>query len=227
MRPVFGILLVAVLAAPPAAAQDAPIVSLAPGDPARWDVAGYAGWRGTNKSDVAPEWDEWYDTASFGASTGYYWNPHVKLELDLSTTTEGGVFVQEQVAPPDVPVPLPSPFFRYGEHRFRNTTLSGGLVYQFAENTWFHPFVGGGVETVRERARLELEEQVFCVRVPCTPVRLPVQTSVSYRALPFASAGFKWYMTERAFIRSDIRSTFSSANVVDAVTWRIGIGADF
>lgn len=223
MRPAAGAVIVAaLLIVPPAAAQDAPIVSLTPESPARWDVAGYAGWRATNKSDVAPEWDEWYDTASFGASAGYLWTRHLKVEFDGSTTTEGGLFVQEQLVPGN------GPFFRFGEHRFRTTSVSGGLLYQFGENAWFHPFVGGGVETIREDARLELQEQFPCNRAPCDPVQpLPVEESVSYMARPFAAVGFKWYMTERAFVRSDVRTAFSTGTVVDAVIWRIGIGADF
>jgi opacity protein-like surface antigen len=222
MRSINGLLLAVILTASSAAAQDAPIVSLAPGDPARWDAAVYAGWRGVDKSDIAPEWNEWYEAASFGASAGYYWTPHLKIELDVSATTDGTVLVQEQIVVPGAPFPL----FRYGEHRFRSTSVSGGALYQFAENTWFHPFVGGGVESVRERALLTVQEQPLCQRVPCAPVPLPGETSISYRARPFAAAGFKWYMTERAFFRSDIRSTFSTAGA-EAVTWHAGIGVDF
>lgn len=224
MRPVYGFLLAAVLASAPAAAQEAPIVSLAPDEPARWDVAASTGWRGGNKADIAPEWDEWYDAATFDVSLGYSWTAHVKTEFGLSTTTTGSVFVDEEIVVPGQTAPV----FRYGERQFRSTLASGALVYQFGENAWFHPFVSGGIEVARERARLELDEQVFCVRLPCTPAPLPVvEPSVSYRALPFSAAGFKWYMTERAFVRSEVRAAFSSSNVVDAVTWRVGIGADF
>ncbi len=222
MRLISGLLLTAIFTVPSAAAQDAPLVSLAAADPARWDAAGYAGWRGVNKSDIAPEWDQWYDAASFGASAGYFWTPHLKIEVDLSATTEGAVFVQEQVVVPGELFPL----FRYGEHRFRSASVSGAVLYQFAENAWFHPFAGAGVEGVRESGRLVLQEQPPCQRAPCLPVPLQTETSVSHRARPFATAGFKWYMTERTFFRSEIRSTFSTDGA-DAVLWRAGIGVDF
>ena len=223
MRPSIGILLAVLLTAPPAAAQDAPIVSLAPLDPARWDAAGYFGWRGGNKSDIAPAWDQWYDAASFGGSAGYYWTSHLKLDLDLSATGDGEVFVQEEIPFPGSPLPV----FRYGEHRFRTLTVSGALLYQFAENTFFHPFIGVGIEAVREHAELEFQDQFPCGRLPCIPGEPRRDATVSYRAMPFVSAGFKWYMTERSFIRSDVRSAFSTGRGVDQVTWRIGIGADF
>lgn len=222
MRSISGLLLAVVLTASPVAAQVAPIVSLAADNPARWDAAGYAGWRGVNKSDVAPEWDEWADAASFGVSGGYYWTAHLKIELDLSTTAEGAVPLQEQFIVPGEPFPR----FRYGEHRFRSTSISGGVLYQFGENTWFHPFIGGGIEGVHESARLIVQEPLPCQRVPCAPAPLPAVTSVSNRARPYGTGGFKWYMTERAFFRTDIRSTLSTDGA-DAVTWRAGIGIDF
>ena len=218
-----GLLVAAFLIARPAAAQEAPVVSLVPAEPARWDVAGHFGWRGGNKSGIAPEWDEWYDAAYFGGSVGYYWTTHLKLDLDLSTTADGEVAVQEQIFLPGIPGPI----FRYGENGFTATTVSGALLYQFGENTWFHPFLGGGIEAVRERSELDFQDQFPCARLPCAPAPGRRDVSVSYRAMPFVSTGFKWYMTERAFIRSDVRSGFSVDRGVDHVTWRIGVGADF
>src|SRR5688500_4925295 len=81
----------------PAAAQDQSVVSLVPENLARWDVAGHVGWLGVNKSEIAPEWNEWYDAGSFSASVGFYWTRHLKIELDVSTTTEADVFSQEQI----------------------------------------------------------------------------------------------------------------------------------
>src|SRR5688572_2915889 len=137
-----AVLLAALLTAAIASAQNRPIVSLAPENPPRWDVAGHADWFGGNASDVRFDGGDWYSAASLGASTGYYWTPHVKVEADVSTTTEGKVFVYQQVAQQGL-------FSRYGDRHIRSTSASGGLAYQFLENLWFHPFVGGGVEVVR------------------------------------------------------------------------------
>src|SRR5688572_32440149 len=83
-----ALVLAACLTTSLAAAQDAPTVVLSPADPSRWDAAVHVGWLGENKSEIAPNWNQWYDAASFGASAGYYWTPHLKLDVELGTTTK-------------------------------------------------------------------------------------------------------------------------------------------
>lgn len=222
MKPVVLLLLAIALGASPAGAQGPPAVDLTAENPARWDAAGLTGWFGGNKEEHGADWDDWYDAATFGASVGYYWTPHLKLDLDLSTTTEGHVFVEEQFLFPGAPFPL----VRYGEHRFTATTASAAALYQFFENVWFHPFAGGGLEAIRERSRAALQEQTVCVRGPCAPIPMPGETDVAYAVRPFATVGFKLYMSERAFIRSDVQTTFSTRGV-ETARWRAGIGVDF
>ena len=137
MRWLSGALIAVCLAAQPAGAQDRPIVTLAATDPPKWDAAGHIGWRATDKSGVAAEWNEWASAASFGVSVGYHWTAHLKTELDLATTTTSDVYVQTTVVTP------PTVLFRSGEYHFRASSLSGLFLYQFGENAWFHPFVGG------------------------------------------------------------------------------------
>ncbi len=79
----------------PAAAQDQLVTTFVPDAQRRWDAAWFVGWRGVDKSEVAPEWDEWYDVAAFSASAGHYLTPHVKIDLDVSTTTTGRVYGQQ------------------------------------------------------------------------------------------------------------------------------------
>jgi opacity protein-like surface antigen len=198
-------------------------VSLAPDNPSRWDAAGLAGWLAVNKSDIAPDWNDWPDAARFEVSAGYYLTGHLKLELEASTTAEGRSSVQSNFVIPGQPFPA----FRFGEHSFRQTAAGISVNYQFFENTWFHPFLGIGVEGVRERARTEIREQVLCPdRVVCAPLPLPTQIVVQHAARPFVTGGFKWYVTERAFVRSDLRAGFSTDGR-EAVVWRTGLGVDF
>ena len=49
---------------------------------------------------------------------------------------------------------------------------------------------------------------------------------VSYAVRPFATVGFKLYVSERAFIRSDVQTTFSTRGV-ETARWRAGMGVDF
>ena len=212
-----GLTTACVLYATLAAGQDGPAVSLSAPDPARWDAAAYAGWTGSDRTAAGATFDQWSDAASFGASAGYYWTPHAKLELQYAGTTWGEVFVQQSIE---------GGLFRFGQQRLRSDHLMATLHYQFFENTWFHPFAAAGVAGTRESIRLELTEQRICPPLPCIAVPLPRESSVSHYARPFVGTGFKWYFSERGFIRSDIRVLFATAGR-GGVQWHTGIGFDF
>jgi hypothetical protein len=184
-----------------ALAQDAPRVSLAPAASPRWDVSAEAGWLGSNKSRVAPDWNDWIDVAAGGAALGYYVTPHLRSELRFSFSGEGR-FYEEQ---PLERVPgLPYPVYRPREHRIRTQTLSGGLAWQFFENGWFHPSLGGGFDIVNERE---------------------AGAGSTRHVRPFAATGFKWYVNERAFTRTDVRVSFAGGDAAQ-VTWTAGFGVD-
>ena len=207
-------------------AQTTGTVTLAPERPARWDVAGYAGWLGVDKSEVVDNgWNDWYDAAAFTASAGHYLTPHLKAEADVTTATRAELYTYDTI-----PVPADAfPYSRSRRHFFRYRAASAGVSYQFFENTWFHPFVGAGVDVVHESARTELAHTVVSFRDPRPPVILPAVSTeweASVTARPFATAGFKWYVAEKAFIRSELRSSFSSKGG-ESVVWRAGVGFDF
>jgi hypothetical protein len=146
----------------------------------------------------------------------------VKVEFGIATTTEAEVFTQQPITIPAEPVPV----IRFANYEFRTTGVSGGVLYQFYENVWFHPFIGVGVEAIREASRLQVEEQPLCVRGPCLPSPFSSVEDHDVTARPFVAGGFKWYVSERAFIRTDLRTTLWG-NGAETVLWRIGIGADF
>jgi hypothetical protein len=212
----------------PAAAQDQLVTTFVPEAHRHWDATGFVGWRGVDKSDLAPDWNDWYDVAAFSGSAGRYLTPHVKIEVDLSTTSTGRVFSETFFAPPPVP-PLPAPPFytppsyTLREHEFRRTAVGATLAYQFLENRWVHPFLGVGVEGVREA------EQAQTQLVPgggprgSVPIR---ETHVRYAVRPFVTGGLKFYVSERGFIRTDVLTTFSSSGAESGV-WRVGVGVDF
>jgi hypothetical protein len=186
----------------------------------RWDVVGAVGWRGVNKSEIAPEWNEWYDVGSFSAAVGRYLTPHFKLDLDVAITSTASLYEQTPVVAPG-----PVTFFQIREHHFRRTTLATTLAYQFLENRWVHPYLGLGAEGVREARRIESE--FLPVRPPFPPQPSPLEEEdVAYSVRPLFTAGIKFYMSERGFIRTDVLSTFSSHGGESAV-WRVGVGVDF
>jgi hypothetical protein len=206
------------LSTPAAFAQTRTSVTLQPGKGARWDAALHVGWLGVNKGEIAPEWNRWYQVGAIGGSVGYHATPHVKVELDIARGGEGRVY-SYLVGPT---------FARSREDQFRTTTFNGTLSYQFLENTWFHPFVGVGVDAVRESARTRLSD--YAIWPSPVPVVLPPPEfspwEASAKARAMAVAGFKWYVSERAFIRSDLRTSFSNKRT-ESMVWRAGVGFDF
>lgn len=214
--------LAAALALPQVAG--AQVVSLAPPDPAVWDTAFHVGWLGGNKSPVAPDWNDWYDAAAFGASAGYYLTPNVKLEAEAWTSTSGAILHDNVIYFPGNLYP----YYRQREHRFRATQVAVGLHYQFFENRWFHPFAGAGLAVTHETERAEaITPDLY--RLPPPPGPLPPLAAVRddrTAVNPFLGVGFKAYVSERAFVRSDVRATFS-ADRAEWVVWRGGIGFDF
>ena len=200
----------------PAAAQDQLVTMFVPESQRLWDVTGFVGWRGVDKSAVAEDWNDWYDAAAFSATAGRYLTPHVKLEVDLSTTSTGRVFEETFVGTPGLP------FYTLREHAFRRTTVGAMLAYQFLENRWVHPYLGVGAEGVRETEHLET--QFVSPGVPRGG--LAQETRVRHSVRPLVAGGVKFYVSERAFIRTDLISTFSKEGAESAV-WRIGVGVDF
>jgi hypothetical protein len=206
-------------------AQTVTAVTLQALDPPRWDVSGDIGWLSSNKSEIGPEWDDWTDNVLGGALIGRYLTDHFKTELRLSAASASRLYEEQRVVVPGEPFPI----FRLREHHFQKTSVAAGAQYQFFHNQWFHPNLGGGVEIVRERDRQYTPPWQVPIRLPGQPpIVVPearTETTVTWRARPFAAAGFKWYVSQRAFTRSDVRVSFNGRGVADAA-WTAGIGVD-
>lgn len=205
-----------------AQAQERPIISLVPADSPRWDAAAHIGWFSRNKSEIGPDWNDWYDAASFDVSGGFYWTPHVKVELDVARTTSATIQVDEL---PTIGVP----YFRSREHQFTTTNFAAGMTYQFFENAWVHPFAGGGLVAIAERERAGEAYPPVVFRDALTAIVLPQPPPIDRTRTtvhPFAIAGVKVYVAERVFVRTDVRVVAGSRRA-ESATWRGGIGFDF
>jgi opacity protein-like surface antigen len=209
-----------VAAATAAAAQDTARVSLASADSPGWDLAAHIAWFGSNQSDIAPDWNRWYGTGAGGVTVGRYLTPHLKAEVRGTLSGAGQIYTQD----PNLP-------FEPRVHDLRATTLHGGAAYQFFDNRWFHPFVGGGVEIVRERQRIDIPQHFR----PTPPTRdqvpqlIPASRGiedVSYDARPFVGVGFKWFVSDRAFIRTDLTASISGRGVAQTIA-SAGVGVEF
>jgi Outer membrane protein beta-barrel domain len=211
------------LTASAAGAQErTPLVTVVPADSPRWDVAGHITWLGEHRPAESFQWDRWFGVASGGGSVGYYWTAHLKTEFDLSTSNEGETYSVEFV-----PIPgLTSPSVVQRDHEIRFTTASAGLTGQFFENAWFHPFVSAGLELVREREHIETVPPPVPPRAPAVTPPAEAETRVRYSGRPYVGTGFKVYVSDHAFIRTDIRTSWSSDGLA-ALGWRSGVGVDF
>lgn len=231
ISPAAAFMAAAVLVAAPAVGQER-VISLTPVESAQWDVAGHAGWLASDKTTIGVEWDDWYNAFSGGVSVGHYLTPHFKTEVHAAIAGEGRVYSEDRT-----PLTEPVPVFRAREHYFRTASMGAGLSYQFFENQRFHPFVGGGLDVLREHHRVRIPQQ-FVTTVPPTREAPPVPAApflvipeinlppeVSYAARPFVTAGFKWYVAERMFLRAAIQASFSHGGTTHLV-WVGGIGGD-
>src|SRR5262245_32463197 len=167
-----------------ASAQDSrrtPIVTLSPASPSRWDAAAHVTWLGERLNQPI-DWDRWYGVGSGGADVGYYLTPHLKVELDIATSTQGESYSYEQIPLPGSPFPS----FLQREHEFRVTTTAVGFNAQLFENAWAHPFIGAGLELSREREHIETTLPLPFTR-EATLVSMPPasETRVRYGGRPF------------------------------------------
>jgi opacity protein-like surface antigen len=214
---------IALCPASSAMAQQA--ISLVPADAPRWEVAAGAGWFGraqTRSTGAFPD-DIWLHAGSVAASIGYRWAPHFTLTGEAGTSSNGRFYSYEPVAVPGRPTPI----FQSREHGVRTTTASAAVAYQFFDNRWVHPFVMTGVEVAHERDRIESIVQPIVGPdgrggVPTASVEAKTTRAV----LPTVGGGFKFYVSERAFIDTGVRFSFDRGGLVSS-TWRSGIGFDF
>ena len=201
----------ALFVASSAYAQSHPVLSLTPASPMRWDIAAHVGWLAARQSDAGVYGNDSYNVGLGGLSVGRYLTPHLKAEVQAAVHGQGRLYRQEYI-------PNAVPPFRASEHRLRTATAGAGLFYQFFDNQWFHPYLGGGFVVVREKERV--------LTIDGRPgSSAPTAAGVSYSRRPFVATGFKWYVTERAFVGAGVRGSFSSRDTTH-VAWTVGVGAD-
>jgi hypothetical protein len=192
----------------------------------KWDVTATAGLftSHVDASDAGGYAEDWDNTVQGAVVFGHYLSRHLKLELEASTTTRGEQYRSAPVIVPE----LPYPYFVYSEVRTSVRSLSGSVAWQFGNNEWVHPFVLAGVSADWDDADVYVPQQSYRgdPRVPPTPIsdsRTESRTTQQVRGV--FGGGAKLYFTERAFVRTDGRLTWSVDR--QSLTFRAGIGIDF
>ena len=214
-------------------ALSAPATALAqtvPTSATPWDVTGVVGLLSGHPPDPVNRGyvDDWFNSAQAGMLLGRHLTPHVKAEIELTTSSEGRRFVERYIQLPNYPYPLP-----LGSEQFtRIHELGLALTYQFFENEWVHPFVQIGSALDVDRVRTHTWTQGLYTgdpRQPGTQVLISGDADTGPRstihARAVAGAGAKLYVTPRAFIRTDAR--FAAGGHGQHLVMRAGIGIDW
>jgi opacity protein-like surface antigen len=196
----------------------------------RWDVSGVMGWRGVKITGEEYVYHDWDARFVVQGTVGYYWTPNVKTEFETGFITKSEFQTYEQRLLPGQSYP---PFVRT-EHRETGVPISARVLYQFGENQFFHPFVGGGIAYDRMRDDEFTPQQTFNsgVRRPDgtfepvlnVPQSARIETHGDTRGV--VMVGFKAYGSERGFMRTDVLWSIGSPDR-RYVSWRIGAGVDF
>ena len=214
---VVGTAFIALLACPMWAAGQ----SVTPTTVRRTDVSGLLGWFSANERQVKAS-DDWYHRSwSADLTIGHYWTEHLKTELYGGMTSEDKLWGDRTFLLSGVYSPV--------IHQFSTHVVGIGQQYQFGHNGWFHPYLGGGVAVEWVRHTEAGEPTYQYGRSGSSPLLVEPGRTIgprtNVRALPFVDGGFKAYMTERSFFRSDLRVAFE--HDVKDIGLRVGFGFDF
>jgi hypothetical protein len=192
----------------------------------RGDVHVVLGWQNLRNDQAVerPYSNDWINAIAFGGGgAGWYWTDNLKTQVDFGGGTKGHQYRYEPLVINGQTTSVSS------EVSVQQQSVAIAQHYQFFRNQWFHPHVGAGVDIARQTTR-EQYQSVF-VFDPITrtsrQVSPPRVEGPEHRiiARPFGEAGFKAYMTRRAFFTSDMRLMVRDG--IDEVLFRFGFGVDF
>jgi Outer membrane protein beta-barrel domain len=204
-----------------ASAQEAPAAPAA-----RADVHAVIGWQNLRAESRPLEryGDDWMNGIFYaGVGAGWYWSDHLKTQVDVGAGTDGHQYRFEAYPVDSRTAGLSS------RVAVRQQSVAISQQYQFFRNQWFHPHIGAGVEIAHETTRQRFDpifvfDNAAGIPRQVAPPRADVTSSRTI-ARPFAEAGFKAYMTRRAFFTSDARMMVRRGP--EEVLFRFGFGVDF
>jgi hypothetical protein len=192
-------------------------------EPVRADVHVAAGWQNLHKDQGQDTYNHWLNGIFYGGiGAGLYWTDHLKTQVDVGAGTSARQYRYRQVTTGNIST------FETSRVEINEQSVSIGQQYQFFRNEWFHPRLGLGVELARETTHTLYDPiQVIDNTLHIARVVAPARSGTEHRfiARPFAEAGFKSYMTRRAFFTADARVMVRGG--IDEVLFRAGFGVDF
>ena len=153
------------------------------------------------------------------------WTDHHKTQVEFAATTAASVYSSEPFA-----VGPQQQTFVTTVRSYESQRVSLTQLYQFRRNEWVHPFLGAGLDIVREQSSGR-DDPIFWYdpivrqsRLARDSVRYGTQSEIAARAV--LTAGVKAYFSRKVFALTDLRVAVSSHRAEDT-QWRFGLGADF
>jgi hypothetical protein len=205
---------VLVLTPPPALAQTQAGATALP----RFDFTTSFGWYSANEGLTDPH-QSWYGRSlSRSVAAGYYWTEHLKTVVEVGWTGDGELYAEHPDTSPSQQT------YGWANHVYSTSNVAVAQRYQFGHNALFHPDLAAGaiVEWVDHSGELG---PLFGRNGNAIQPRRPIPRSTDRRYRAFVASGFKAYMSERVFLRSDLRVAFERELV--HVLLNTGIGIDF
>lgn len=191
----------------------------------RGDAQVVIGWQNLHKPQPGPlSYDNWVNGILYGgAGAGWYWNDHLKTQVDVGAGTHGRQYRSSYSVAGGQTTTTSS------QLSIREQNVAIGQQYQFFRNQWFHPHIAGGIDIARQTTtELVSPLVVFDTATRVTREIRPARTEgPAHRTIarPFAEAGLKAYITRRAFFAADTRLIYRHG--LDEVLLRCGFGIDF
>jgi hypothetical protein len=187
-------------------------------------VIGWQNLRQERGDSALDSYNNWANGIFYGgAGAGWYWNAHLKTQVDYGAGTRGRHYQYRALTTNGQQT------YESSRVQIQQQSVAVSQQYQFFENQWFHPHVAAGLDIARE-TRTEEYQPVFAYD-PVTRVSRQVSPARTegpdHRMVvrPFGEVGFKAYMTRRTFFTGDTRLMFRGS--IDEVLFRVGFGIDF
>jgi len=189
----------------------------------RNDTTVSIGWFGAKYDQFV--YNRWHQSLFSGAGVGHYCTDHQKTEIEAAWLSR----VSFDSYGESVAVDGGTAYLSTG-YRYQDVRVSVAQAYQFGRNAWVHPYLAVGVDVNHLRQtedRPAQRQSVFFSNGSRIERSFPAarESEASVRARPFVKAGFKMYVSERAFITTDWK--IGVGDGVQHVLWRTGIGVDF
>jgi hypothetical protein len=153
---------------------------------------------------------------------GHYWTQHLKTEVGLAFLNGWDDYEYESFPAND----LPGSGYSILTKTIRMTILTPAFTYQFLENEFAHPYFSVGARIGFLEVQSNRYTQTYTQNRISNSAPTPEHTDTRTAARPVIAAGYKSYFNERAFMRSELQTSFGADGSLHPAL-RVGFGCDF